>query len=313
MNKGMVVVRRIVSIVPTMLIASILVFGLVQLIPGDPAATLAGEGASQETIAAYRSELGLDRPLVAQYLSWLVGVLHGNLGTSLISGEPVVQAIGRTLPITCALVALALIFAILLGVPGGVVAAWYARRVPDRIVSTISSVGVAMPSFWLGLILVSWLALQLRILPAAGFVPLSQDPLQSLLHLILPAFAMAVVGAAEIARQLRSAMITSLASDSVRTLYAKGLGRRQVIGHALKNSSVPLLTIVGLQVNRFLGATVVIESIFGLGGLGQLIITATLQKDFVVVQGVVLITAFAVIVTNILVDLCYLLVDPRIR
>jgi peptide/nickel transport system permease protein len=172
---------------------------------------------------------------------------------------------------------------------------------------------VAIPTFWLALILVSLFALQRHWLPATGYISVTADPVQAAKHVILPAFALGLVGAAEISRQLRSAMITALASDYVRTLYAKGLPRHLIIWHAVRNSAVPLLTILGLQVNRFLGATVVIEAVFGLAGLGQLILSATLQKDFVVIQGVVLIMAIVVIVTNLIVDISYRLVDPRIR
>jgi peptide/nickel transport system permease protein len=310
---GTVLAKRLLSVIPTLLIASIVVFGLVQLVPGDPAVASAGENATVEVIAARRAALGLDRPLLVQYWDWLMRVLHGDLGNSFLSGEPITRAIARTLPVTVSVVATALIISLLLGIPGGILAAWNARGPVDRVVSTASSVGIAMPSFWLALILVSVLAIQHQVFPATGFVPLTENVGQGIRHLILPAFAMGVVGAAEVARQLRSAMISALASDFVRTLYAKGLSRRLIIVHALKNSSVPLLTIGGLQVNRFLGATVVIEAVFGLSGLGQLIMNATLQKDFVVIQGVVLVMAVLVIATNIIVDFAYRLVDPRIR
>jgi peptide/nickel transport system permease protein len=273
----------------------------------------AGENATPQIIAARRHELGLDRPLILQYWHWLVNVLHGNLGHSFLSGESIGHAIARTLPVTVTVVTAALIISVVLGIPGGIIAAWYARRPADRVVSTASSVGIAMPSFWLALILVSVLAIQRQILPATGYVSITDSFGEAIRHLVLPAFAMGVVGAAEVTRQLRSAMITALGSDYVRTLYAKGLPDRLIICHSLKNSGVPLLTIVGLQINRFLGATVVIEAVFGLSGLGQLILNATLQKDFVVIQGVVLIMAVLVIATNILVDGAYRIVDPRIR
>ena len=305
--------KRIASIIPTLFIASIVVFLIIKLVPGDPATAAAGEGATKELIAQLRHQMGLDRPLVEQYWHWLIGVLHGNLGTSLISHESVEHAIARTIPDTVSVVTLALIFSVLLGIPGGILAGMHPHRAVDRITTTISSLCIAMPSFWLGLILVSALAIQHHFLPATGFVPLSQNFGEFLRHLVLPSFAMGIVGGAEVARQLRTAMAQALASDHVRTLRAKGLPPHLVIKHALKNSSVPLITILGLQVNRFLGATVVIEAVFGITGMGSLVLTATLQKDFTVIQGVILVMAVLVIVTNVIVDLLYRVVDPRIR
>jgi peptide/nickel transport system permease protein len=294
-------------------IATIVVFLLIQLVPGNAALSSLGESASKTALAARSKELGLNAPLATQYWRWLIKVLHGNLGNSLLSGEPVRTAIAAALPVTATVVVAALVISVLLGVSSGIIAGWNANRLPDRIVTAISAAGVAIPTFWLGLILVSFFALQRHWLPSTGYVSVTADPAQAALHVVLPAFALGVVGAAEISRQLRSAMITALASDYVRTLYAKGLPHRLIIWHAVRNSAVPLLTIVGLQVNRFLGATVVIEAIFGLAGLGQLILNATLEKDFVVIQGVVLIMAIVVIVTNLIVDISYRLVDPRIR
>jgi peptide/nickel transport system permease protein len=310
---GKVILRRLGTVVPTLVIATIVVFLLIQVGPGNAAISSLGEGATKAAVAARSRQLGLDAPLATQYWRWLLKVLHGNLGNSLLSGEPVRTAIAQALPVTLTVVVAALVMSIVLGVSSGIIAGWNANRLPDRIVTAISAAGVAIPTFWLALILVSLFALQRHWLPATGYVSVTADPAQAVKHVILPAFALGLVGAAEISRQLRSAMITALASDSVRTLYAKGLPRRLIIWHAVRNSAVPLLTIVGLQVNRFLGATVVIEAVFGLAGLGELILNATLQKDFVVIQGVVLVMAIVVIVTNLIVDISYRLVDPRIR
>lgn len=299
--------------VPTLLIASVVVFGLIQLVPGDPAVAAAGESATRSLIETRRHQLGLDQPLPEQYGSWLGGVLHGDLGNSLISGEPVRSAISRAVPVTFSVVALAVLISLLLGVPGGVMAAWNARRPVDRVVTTVSSIGIAIPSFWLSLILVSWLAIQTHAFPATGYVSVAESPFEAVRHLFLPAFAIGVVGAAAITRQLRSAMMTSLGSDYVRTLHAKGVQRRHVVLHALKNSAIPLLTVVGLEINAALGATVVVESVFGLSGLGNLIFSATLRKDYVVIQGVVLVMALIVITVNVVVDILYRVVDPRIQ
>jgi peptide/nickel transport system permease protein len=308
-----IVLRRLGTVLPTLIIATIVVFLLIQLVPGNAALFSAGEAATKSAVAARRHQLGLDRPLATQYWDWLTGVVRGNLGTSLVSGEPVRTAIAAALPVTLTVVAAGLLVSVLLGVPAGILAGWRANRVADRIVTTATGIGVAVPTFWLGLILVSVFAIQRHWLPATGYVSVAANFGEAVKHVILPGLALGVVGSAEIARQLRSAMITALSSDSMRTLYAKGLPSRLVVWHAVRNSAVPLLTIVGLQVNRFLGASVIIESVFGLSGLGQLVYNATLEKDFIVIQGAVLVMAIFVIATNLVVDIAYRLVDPRIK
>jgi peptide/nickel transport system permease protein len=240
--------------------------------------------------------------------------VHFDLGTSVISHQAVSDAIGQTLPITLVIVVVAMVFAVAIGIPAGVLAALRANHLTDTAVTSGTALGIAMPSFWLGLILVSVFALQLDWLPATGFVRLTADPVESIRHAILPGFAVGIAGAAEIARQLRAVMIEALSSDYVRTLRAKGLSSRSIVWrHALKNSSVSLITIIGLQVNRFLGATVVVEAVFGIGGLGTLVVNATQKHDYPTVQGVVLVMVLLVIVVNLLVDVCYRLIDPRIR
>ncbi|WP_134322777.1 ABC transporter permease [Cumulibacter soli] len=307
------IARRMVSVLPTLLLASILVFMLIQIIPGDPAVSIAGESATEEQVEAIRQQLGLDRPLVEQYGSWLGGVLQGDLGQSLFTREAITPNLIRTVPITLTVVLLAFVFALVFGIVGGIVAGWRANRVTDRVTSAAFAVGHAMPSFWLGLILVVVFALNLAVLPASGSVSIFDDPAEAIRYSILPAVAMGVVGAAEIGRQVRGAMITALQTDSVRTLYAKGLSQRRIVWHAFRNSAVPTLTIAGLVFNQFLGATVVIEAVFGMGGLGGQIMHATLQKDYPIIQGIVLVTATMVIIVNLIVDILYRVVDPRTR
>lgn len=307
------IARRLVSVLPTLFLASILVFMLIQIIPGDPAVSIAGENATHEQIEAIRQQLGLNRPLLEQYGSWLGGVLQGDLGQSLFTREAITPNLLRTVPVTLTVVLLAFVFALVFGIAGGVLAGWRANKVSDRVTSAAFAVGHAMPSFWLGLILVVVFALNLAVLPASGSVSILDDPGQAIRYSILPAIAMGVVGAAEIGRQVRGAMISALQADSVRTLYAKGLSSRKVIWHALRNSAVPTLTIAGLVFNQFLGATVVIEAVFGMGGLGGQIMHATLQKDYPIIQGIVLITATMVIIVNLVVDILYRVVDPRTR
>jgi peptide/nickel transport system permease protein len=308
------VLQRLGVLIPTLFLATFVVFLLLHLVPGDPAISIAGEQASPEQLASLRKELGVNDPLLVQYWHWLTGALHGDFGTSVISHQPVSTSIGQTLPITLEIVAAALIFSIVLGIPAGVFAAKRAHSSGDQIVTPASSVGVAMPSFWLGLIFVTVFALQLEWLPATGWVRLTADPWESIRHVILPALAVGIAGAAEISRQLRAVMIEALASDYVRTLRAKGLRSRSIVWrHALKNSSVALITIIGLQVNRFLGATVVVEAVFGIGGLGTLVVNATQKHDYPTVQAVVLVMVLAVIAVNLVVDIAYRIIDPRIR
>lgn len=305
---------RLAALVPTVLLASFVVFVLIQLAPGDPAIILAGENATAERIEEIRRSLGLDRSVVEQYWAWLSHAVQGDLGTSIITQESITKAIARTLPITLQLVAGALLVAIVFGVIAGVASARRADTATDAVISSLSSAGAAMPSFWLGLVLVSIFALQLNWLPATGFASMTADPVKALRHLILPSIALGAVGAAEIARQLRGVLIEILASDHIRTLRAKGLTERRIIWvHALRGAAVPLVTIIGLQVSRLLGATVVVEAVFGIQGIGTLVVSAASNRDYYVVEGVVVVMALIVILVNFAVDVSYRISDPRIR
>mgnify|MGYP001043689847 CR=1 FL=1 len=307
-------IGRIAALIPTVLLASFIAFVLVQLAPGDASTILAGENATAERIEEIRRRLGFDRSLIEQYWTWLSHAARGDLGASVISQESIAAAIGRTLPITLHLVVGALMVAVTLGVIAGVASARRADTAIDAVIASFSSAGAAMPSFWLGLVLVSIFALRLDWLPATGFVSLAADPASALRHLVLPSIALGAVGAAEIARQLRGVLIEILASDHVRTLRAKGLAERRVVWvHALRGAAVPLLTIIGLQVSRLLGATVVVEAVFGIQGVGTLVVDAANNRDYYVVQGVVVVMAAIVILINFAVDVCYRISDPRIR
>jgi peptide/nickel transport system permease protein len=308
-----VILRRLGALLTTLVILSFVVFLLVKILPGNPALTTLGNGITKSEIAARDRALGLDHPVVQQYWNWLTGALHGNFGKSYITGEPVAHSIVGAVPVTFTLVIGAMVVAVVLGVTAGVLAAWRRDREADRVVSGFSALGIGVPTFWLALVLVSIFAVDLHWLPAIGYVSVVRNPVQGLRHLVLPALALGVVGAAAIARQVRSAMISALGSDFTRTLYAKGLSRRSIMLHALKNSALPTLTMVGLQVPAFLGAAVLVESIFALPGLGNLILQATLQKDSPVIEGVTLVVGVAVVMTGFLVDLSYRLVDPRVR
>jgi peptide/nickel transport system permease protein len=306
--------ERLLWLVPTLVLATFGIFWLIHLAPGDPAITLAGENATARQIETIRDELGLNQPFLVQYWHWLTHAVSGNLGTSLNTRQSVASAIGAALPTTLQLVVGGLLVAAILGTVAGVVSARRANTATDAVVSSLSSAGAAIPSFWLGLVLVSVFALGTRWFPATGFVSITSNPGQALKHLVLPSIALGVSGAAEIARQLRAVLIEILASDHIRTLRAKGLSERRIVWrHALKGATVPLMTIIGLQVSRFLGAAVVVEAVFGISGIGTLVVGAAQNQDYPVVEGVVLVMALIVIVVNFAVDVSYRLFDPRIR
>lgn len=307
------VARRLGSVALTLVFASVVIFLLMQLVPGDPAVVIAGEAASVERVEEIREELGINDPLHVQYLRWVGGLVQGDLGTSVITGEPVLDSLVRTFPRTLHVVVAGLSLAVLLGIPLGIAAAIRANTRTDEVIRTAATAGLAIPNFWLGLILVSIFALGWGVVPATGFVSVTDDVGASLHHLILPAATIGLSAMAAITRQTRSAMMEVLSADFIRTLRAMGLRGRVIIWqHALRNASIPVVTILGLDVNRAVGGTVVIESVFGIAGIGSLVVAATSQRDFPVVQGVILVVVAFVVVTNLVVDLLYAWLDPRI-
>ena len=313
-RQALVIGSRLVQVVPVVILATVVIFGLLQLVPGDPAAVIAGEYATAERIAGIRHMLGLDRPLWEQYAIWLGHAVQGDLSTSLITGQPVLEEVLRRLPNTLLITVLALVLAVLVGVPLGILAATRVDGPVDRVVTTIASLGVAVPNFWLGMILVGFFALGLGWFPTTGAASLTQDPLRALSHAALPALALATGGIAEITRQLRSALIEVLSSQYVRTLHAKGLSQARILWqHGLKNVSLTLLTVIGLVFNRALGATVAIEAVFAIPGTGSLVVASATNKDFPVVQGVVFVLVLIVIGLNLMIDLLYALLDPRVN
>lgn len=306
--------RRLVQIVPVMVLATFVVFGLLQLVPGDIAVTLAGESVSEKRVAEIRTLYGLDRPLIVQYGDWLWHAVQGDLSKSLLSGEPVTESLLRRFPNTLLIVCSALVLSMLVGVPLGIIAAVRPGSRIDAVVTSFASLGVALPSFWLAMLLVATFALTWNWFPATGSAPISQDVGKALHHAVLPAIALAAGGIAEVSRQLRSSLVEILGSQYVRTLHAKGLTSTAILWkHGLKNVSVNLLTVFGLLVNRLLGATVVIEAVFAIPGIGGLIVHAAIHKDFPVVQGVVLSMVVIVIVLNLIIDVLYTILDPRVR
>ncbi|MBN9733941.1 MULTISPECIES: ABC transporter permease [unclassified Pseudonocardia] len=307
-------VRRLAFTVPMLVVVSFCVFSLIVLVPGDPAVALAGENPDPAQIAAVRERLGLDDPFLLQFWNWFSGVVQGDLGQSLFSSQPVSEAVFSRLPATLSLALLSLAVALVLGVTVGVVAAMRPGSRLDRVATFAASLGVAVPYFWVGMILVLLLAINAAIFPAVGYVPLTENPLQWFLHLVLPATALGLAPAAVIARQTRAGMTGVLREDYVRTATAKGLPPARVVGrHALKNAAVPVVTAFGLEASRLIGGTVVIEQLFALPGLGSLAYTSVFARDFPMVQGVLLVVAALVLLINLLVDLSYGYFDPRIR
>ncbi|MBA77974.1 MAG: peptide ABC transporter [Tistrella sp.] len=306
--------RRLIQVVPVILIVTFVVFGLIQLIPGDIAVTLAGDNASDQRLAEIRALYGLDRPFLVQYFDWLWGAVHGDLARSLISGEEVMTSLSRTFPLTLLIVVLAMLISMVIGIPLGILAALRPNSIIDGAVMGLASVGIAIPNFWLAMILVATFALSLGWLPATGAVAFSDDPIRAQEHAILPATALAAGGIAEVARQLRTSLVDILGSQYVRTLHAKGLPGGAVLWkHGLKNVSVNLLTVIGLLANRLLAATVVVETVFAIPGVGNLIVNAALARDFPVVQGVVLTMIIFVVGLNLIIDMLYVVFDPRVR
>lgn len=305
--------RRLLQAIPVILLSTFIVFGLLKLVPGDVAVTLAGDNASDARIAEIRQIYGLDRPFLVQYGAWVVKAVQGDLSNSLVSSEAVLTSIKRCLPHTLLIVALALGFALVIGIPLGIAAASRPGSWLDGTVMAVASLGVAVPNFWLGMLLVAFFALQLGWLPATGAVSIFTDPWEAVRHALLPALALASGGIAEVARQLRSSLVEILSSQQVRTLHAKGLRPSAILWrHGLKNVSVNLLTVVSLLANRMLAATVVVEAVFAIPGMGGLIVTAAIHRDFPVVQGVVFVMVLIVVSLNLLSDILYSVLDPRI-
>jgi peptide/nickel transport system permease protein len=309
-----VIGSRLLQALPVILLATFMVFSLLKLVLGDIAATLAGDNASDTRIAEIRKIYGLDRSFLVQYGAWLGHAVQGDLSQSLLSGEKVVTSISRAFPNTLLIVAIALMLALAVGIPMGIVGAIKPNSWVDKLVGIVASLGVAIPGFWLAMILVAEISLKLNWLPATGAKSFAVSPLDAIRHALLPGIAIAAYGMAEVARQLRGSLLEVLSSQYVRTLHAKGLSMTRILWqHGLKNVGVNLLTIISLLVNRMLAATVVIEAVFAIPGLGSLIVRGAIQRDFPIVQGVVFTMVIVVIVVNLIADLLCAAVDPRIE
>lgn len=305
---------RVLSTIPLLFVVSLIVFALILLVPGDPAVSLAGENATPEQVEETRERLGLNDPVVVQYGRWAGGLLRGDLGESLFRSQTVIDAISARLPVTLSLAGLAVLVGLVVSLPAGLLAGTRAGSASDRVITLLTSFGVAIPNFWLGLVLLLVFAIWNPWLPATGFVPLEQDPVEWLRHMILPAVTLGVATAAETTRQLRSATVDVLNQDHVRTAQAKGLRPRSVVGkHVMKNAAVPVVTVLGLQVNYLLGGAIIVEQVFGLPGIGQLAINAVFQRDLPMIQGIVVMAVVVAVVVNLLVDISYGYFNPKVR
>jgi len=306
--------RRIAQIIPTLFLVSILIFGLQQLLPGDPAMILAGEERDPTVIAHLRETLHLDQPFPVRYAYWLAGVLHGDLGESLRTQQPVRSLIADKLPVTLELASIAIVIAVAIGIPAGVVSAVRRGTAWDYGANVVALWGLSTPNFWLGIMLILLFSVTLGWLPASGFVSPFEDWRANLAAMIMPAFVLGNAIAAVLMRHTRSAMLQVLSSDYVRTARAKGVAERAVVlKHALRNALIPIVTLGTLELGTLLSGAVLTEQVFTIPGFGKLIVDAVFNRDYAVVQGVVLFTATAYIMLNLLADVAYVLIDPRIR
>ncbi|HEY7985256.1 MAG TPA: ABC transporter permease [Ktedonobacterales bacterium] len=307
------IIRRLLLLVPVAFFVSVITFLLIHLVPGDPARVLLGEDVTPQALAALRQELGLNRPLYEQYVLWLNQALHGNLGESIILHQPVLQAIIQRLPVTVELGVGALLFSLILSVPTGIAAATRRGSQLDWLLNVASLLGTTIPPFVLGLLLILAFAVLMRAFPPGGYLPFAEDPLSNLRDLVLPVIALGSGSVAVNFRQVRASMLEVLGQDYIRTARAAGLSPLRVnYRHALPNALLPLLTLVGLQAGAILAGAVVIETIFLWPGVGQLVVSSILSKDYPVVQGVVLLSALSYMLINLVVDVAYTVVDPRI-
>ncbi|HEX9335921.1 MAG TPA: ABC transporter permease [Pseudonocardiaceae bacterium] len=308
------VLYRVGSALITLLLASIVVFLAVRALPGGPAEALSAESNDPAVLKAINHKYGFDQPLVPQYFRWLGQAVTGNFGTSPNSGLSVSSTLLNDLPVTLELAVLALLVAVVIGIPAGVLSARRPGGALDSVGSTGALAGLSIPHFWFGILLILGLSVELKWLPAAGFVPIVPDPLGNLEHMLMPAVVLGTGIAAVVMRQTRSSVITAMSSDYVRTARAKGLSEWDVIGHhALRNSLITVVTVIGLQLGALIGGVVTVEQVFGIPGVGKLTLDSVYDRDYPTLQGVVLLTALGYVVTNLIVDLVYSVLNPRIR
>jgi peptide/nickel transport system permease protein len=308
------VVRRVVATIPVMAVVALFVFSLLYIAPGDPAAVIVGDQASPADVERIRQSLGLDRPFLIRFSEWVWQILHGDLGTSIFTNLPVTTMMAQRFEPTLSLMVITLVFAVATAVPMGVVAAWKAGTWIDRLIMAFAVFGFSVPVFVIAYLLAYVFALELEWLPVQGYTPLSEGLWPWFENLILPAIALGCVYIALIARITRAAMLEVLQQDYIRTARAKGIGQQGILFvHALKNASVPIVTVIGIGIALLIGGAVVTESVFAIPGLGRLTVDAILRRDYPLIQGLVLLFSFVYVLVNLAVDLSYTLLDPRIR
>jgi peptide/nickel transport system permease protein len=307
-------VRRILATIPVMGVVAVVVFLLLHLAPGSPAALIAGDFATAEDIARIGKQLGLDRPLHVQFVAWVGQVLRGDLGTSIFSHLPVSRLIRQRIEPTVVLSVTTLLIAVVLAVPVGVLAAWRARTSVDRLVMGLSVCGLSIPSFVLGYLLIYVFAIHLGWLPVQGYVSFTQGVWPCVRSILLPSLALGSIYMALIARITRASLLEVLEEDYVRTAHAKGLSTLTVlVGHALRNASIPIVTIIGVGLTLLIGGVVITESVFAIPGIGRLTVDAILRRDYPIIQAVILLSSGVYVVVNLVIDLVYTVLDPRIR
>lgn len=305
--------RRLVATIPTLFVVSLVIFAIIHLAPGDPAQLLLGEDATPEALASLRSELGLDKPLPVQYLAWLIAFVRGDLGRSLATHEPVTSAIASRIPVTLELAVFAMLVALAIGIPLGVLAALRRNSALDLFATGFALAGVSLPTFVFALLGILIFSLWLRVLPPSGYVPVWQDPLANLRLMLMPSVVLGAALAGVLARLTRSGMLEVLGADFVRTARAKGLGERAVLfHHALRNAMLPVVTIVGLEIGALLGGAIVTETVFTLPGVGKLVIDAIFARDFPIVQASIVLLALVRIATSLAADITFAALDPRV-
>ena len=308
--------RRLFYFIPVIFMVTVVVFVITLLLPGDPALAFLGEGNINDKVAyeAMRQELGLDKPVPVQYALWIGRAVQGDLGRSIRTHEPVLEALAARLPVTLQLAGMALVVALLIAIPVGIISATRPNSKADGLATVIAIGGVAMPEFWMGIILIYIFAVWLRVLPPSGYISPSVDMLASFKSMIMPAVALGMALNAVTMRQMRSSLVEVLQQEYVTVARAKGLGEKVLVRrHALKNAMIPVITVIGLQTGRLFGGSVVVETIFALPGMGRLAADSIFFRDFPVLQGVVLILALAVLTFNLITDVIYAYLDPRIR
>ncbi|MCQ9388471.1 ABC transporter permease [Brevibacterium sp. 50QC2O2] len=307
-------IRRLLALIPVLLVVAIVTFTLIHMMPGDAAAVMLGPNATAEQVAQLRANLGLDQPLFVQFFAWLGNILTGDLGESVFIHRPVTEILATALAPTVNLALLAEIIAIVIGVPAGIMAARHAGAIRDKSFMTGAMIGISMPSFLIGLLLMLIFAVLLGWFPVAGYRALEDGPLETLRYLALPAVALGLMQAALIARMTRTSMLETLSKNYMKTAKAKGLaGNKIVYKHALKNASLPIITTIGQTLGTLLAGAAVVETVFSIPGIGQLIVNSIERRDIVVIQGVVLLIAVVYVVINFIVDVLYSILDPRVR